>query len=138
MGSNGMSKIAKQQIAEVVVELLDKGLSLSRLTRAIAAYLVAQRRTKELDAIIRDITKFRANRGIRETTLTSAFPLDTATRESLKEIILQYYSGTKRLIMHERQDKSLVGGLRLETDDLRLDTSVHTQLQRLTHTAKSA
>jgi len=133
-----MSKIAKQQIAEVVVELLDKGLSLSRLTRAIAAYLVAQRRTKELDAIIRDITKFRANRGIRETTLTSAFPLDTATRESLKEIILQYYSGTKRLIMHERQDKSLVGGLRLETDDLRLDTSVHTQLQRLTHTAKSA
>ena len=138
MGSNGMSKITKQQIAEVVAELLDKGLSLSRLTRAIAAYLVAQRRTKELDAIMRDIIKFRASRGIRETTLTSAFPLDTATRESLKEIILQYYSGTKRLIVHEQQDKSLVGGLRLETDDLRLDISVHTQLQRLTHTAKSS
>ena len=60
----------RKRIAEVIAEKLDNGQSLKSLSREIAAYLLAEGRSKELDLIMRDVIRLRAEKGFIESSAT--------------------------------------------------------------------
>ncbi len=121
-----MSKPTKRDIALVICELSRKQ-SADKLAKTIADYLVQERRTGELDAIMREVLRQRHNKdGISEVTLSSAFPLSKKTKASIAALV-----GGKNVVINENIDTDLLGGVRVESNEEMLDLTVRTRLNRL-------
>jgi len=126
-----MSAPSRRELAEAILKLSDKKSS-QRLTESIAAYLVANRRTGELDAIMREVSRLREARdGVTEVTATSAHPMNDQLRRSIKSIL-----DSKKLIINEVVDAEVLGGVRLETSEELLDLTVRNRLNQLKAAAK--
>jgi F0F1-type ATP synthase delta subunit len=126
-----MSAPTRQELAEAILVLSDKK-SGHRLVEDVAAYLVANRRTGELDAIMREVARLREQRdGVTEVTATSAHRLNEAARQTIKKLL-----GTEKLTINEVVDAEVVGGVRLETSELLLDLTVRNRLNQLTAAGK--
>jgi F-type H+-transporting ATPase subunit delta len=116
----------RKELLEVVYEQAKSGDG-EHLAEALAAYLIAERRTKEVSALLRDLENLRLSRdGILEISVTSAHRLDDATRTAIKNLF-----EAKQVIIHEQQDPSILGGVKVRAHDKSLDYSVRTRLQRL-------
>jgi len=126
-----MTKANRRQIAQAVVSLIEQGMSSIQISNAVAAYVVAQRCTRELDAIMREVSSLRATKGIREATIISARELDDKVQNQLEKIVANNYSNTQKVISNKVIDPDMVGGVRLETDDLRLDMTIRNRLRYL-------
>jgi F-type H+-transporting ATPase subunit delta len=121
-----MAKPTKRQIAQAALELSGK-VSQAKLSKDLAAYLVAERRSGELDAIMRDLKTLRErSSGTQEVTVTTAFPASDKVKKQVKELL-----GGGRVIMNEVIDKSVIGGVRMEASDYYLDLTVRNRLNKL-------
>ncbi len=121
-----MNAPTRQELAEAILKLSDKQ-SAKRLSKAVAAYLMANRRTGELDAIMREIARLRETRDdVTEVTATSAHRLNDSARRTIKKLI-----GNEKLIINEVVDAEVLGGVRLEASEMLLDLTVRDRLNRL-------
>ena len=121
-----MAKPTKRQIAEAALALSDS-VSQAKLAKVLAAYLVAERRSGELDSIMRELKTLRERKdGIQEVTVTTAFPASDKVKKQLKELL-----GGGTVIMNEIIDKKVIGGVRLEASDYYLDLTVRNRLNKL-------
>lgn len=121
-----MSAPSRQELAEAILILSDK-MSDKKLTETVAAFLVENRRTSELDAIMREVSRQREQRdAVTEVTATSAFKLNDAARKTIKTLL-----GNNQLIINEVVDADVLGGVRLETSELQLDLTVRNRLNQL-------
>jgi F-type H+-transporting ATPase subunit delta len=119
--------MTKRRDLVLVVQKLLGSKDSKRLAESIAAYLLETRQSKNLGAILRDIETVRFNQdGILEVHVASARSLSEATLKSIKALF-----DAKHIIIHEEQDPSLLGGVKVRAHDQRLDYSVRTRLQRL-------
>ncbi len=125
------AKVSLFQIATVINKLLDGKLPLDEVAEIVAAYLVSERRTKELEGLMRKLLELRAQDGIYEAQASSAFELNELIRNQLEQIVKSSHDNVHRVVMHEQLDKSLLGGVRLETSDIQLDLSLQGKLQHL-------
>jgi F-type H+-transporting ATPase subunit delta len=64
--------------------------------------------------------------------LTSAVPVDDETQESISAALKRRFG--REIDLHFKLDENLVGGARLQADDLVIDGSVRTGLQKLAST----
>lgn len=92
--------------------------------------LAANERLSALPEIASLFETFRsAQEGIKEATIYSAFPLDTAQREALiGELEARFKT---RLTAEVVVDQSLIGGVKIVVGDQVLDTSVRGKLESL-------
>ena len=121
-----MSASTRKDVAKAVVFLSEKH-SGKRLSEMLAAYLVQNRRTGELDSIMREVMRQReAQDNITEVTATSAFRLNDATKKTISALL-----GGDRTIINEVIDPEMLGGVRLETSEKQLDLTVRNRLNRL-------
>lgn len=121
-----MAKPTKRQIAEAALAL-SGSVSQAKLAKVLAAYLVAERRSGELDAIMRELKTLRErNDGIQEVTVTTAFPASDSVKKQLTELL-----GGGTVIMNEVIDKKVIGGVRMEASDYYLDLTVRNRLNKL-------
>lgn len=133
-----MTKQNRRQVAEAIVSLIEQGLPIAKIAETVAAYAVTQRCTRELDVIMREVSGLRVNKGIREATITSARNLDEQVKTELEKIVANNYPNTQKVISNEVIEPDMVGGVRLETDDLRLDMTIRNRLRYLSQlTAKA-
>jgi len=127
-----MSKPNKKELAEVLYGFMKAPRSQHDLARDIAQYLVAERRTSDLDTVLRELERLRLERdGVLEAVTTSAAPLD----DKVKQLIRETFAAQDTRIL-ERHDKSLVGGVYVQAYDKHLDLSVRGKLHRLKNTVK--
>jgi F0F1-type ATP synthase delta subunit len=105
--------------------------ALRHLGREIAAYLLAEHRTGELDAIIRDILQYRADQGIVEVIAVTAFPFSSNVQADITAEVREQYPSAKQIIVSQRHDQTVVGGVRLEFANQQLDLSIRSKLNRL-------
>lgn len=118
---------SRKEIALAVQELLETSKDSKQLATAIAAYLLETRQTKDAGAILRDLEAVRFDKkGVLEIHVTSAHRLSEDTLKSIKALF-----DAKHIIIHEEQDPSLLGGVKVRAHDKRIDYSVRTRLQRL-------
>lgn len=123
---------SRQQIARAILEVIDDGGDRSGVARSIAGYLINEGRTKDLDSLMRDVMRLRAERGILEVTTTSAFPLADHVRAQIEDIARTMQSpDAQQVITSQNIDPSVLGGVRVETPTTLMDLTIRTRLNRL-------
>lgn len=121
-----MSRVSQKDIAKAIRNL-SRGMSNAKLAKVLASYLGRERRTGELDAILREVSRQReVEDGTLEVDLTSAFPLSDSTKRELTRSV-----EAKKVVVNETIDKNVIGGVRMETSKSVLDLTVRNRLQKL-------
>ena len=123
-----MAKFSRSSLTNYIVDNLDS----ADISSKVAAFLIDNGKTSDLDSILRDVTEAQAvKNGIVELTARSAFPLDAGTKESINDLVRAQYQGVKQIIIHEVIDKSAIGGVNLEFANANLDLTIRTKLNKL-------
>lgn len=126
--SAGFSRI---KLSEEIVNIINKDDN-SDLARKIAAYLIETGKTSELNSLSRDIMQARKSRdGIVELTAITSHKLSESLKESVKRTVQKISPNAKEIIINQKIDKSVIGGVRLEFANHLLDLSVSAKLNKL-------
>jgi F0F1-type ATP synthase delta subunit len=119
------------QVALVLSErTMSKTFNEARFSKEVAAYLLTTGRTGQLNSLVRDMTKQWAQHGIIEVTVISAHELDAKVISDIKAKTRQLYPDAKKIIINNRYEKDLIGGVRIELPDFQLDLSLRSKLDR--------
>jgi F0F1-type ATP synthase delta subunit len=123
-----MTKVGRRKLAAVLAERFAHAKDGQELEREVAAYLLAERRTGELESLLRDISQYRADQGHVEAEVVSAFPLSPVVKRDLEQVIRRAYPDAKQIILNDRIDPTVVGGVRLSLPNQQLDATVRAKL----------
>lgn len=132
-------RTARQQLAAVLGERTMKIRDPKRLRDEIAAFLLSDGHVHDIDLIMREVVQYRLTHGIVEATLVSAHPIDKRIHNDVEAILREHYPHAKAIVINERQDESVVGGVRIDMPGEQLDMSVQAKLntfKRLTSARK--
>ena len=103
----------------------------AKLAQETAAYLISERRTHELESLLRDLEQIQADdKGIVEVVARSAHPLNASERTEIERAIRSAYPAAKKIVITERLDADVLGGVRLELANQLLDLSIRSKLNR--------
>lgn len=123
-------KTSRSQITPAIADMTLKSGNAKKLSRDIAAYLLDENRTGELDSLMRDLVSYRADKGIVEVNVVSARELSAANKRDIEKLVHAEFKHAKQVIVNERVDASLIGGARLELVDRQLDLTVRSKLNK--------
>ena len=125
-----MSKTSRGSIAATVAnQTLKSGIS-KKLSHELAAYLLVEGRTSELDPLMRDVQALWAEAGYINATAISAHPINNQAKKKIHQTIAAAYPGAKTIVISEEHDNSVVAGVRIELSDRQLDLSIATKLNK--------
>lgn len=116
--------ILAEAIAKRTLDVQDSKL----LAHEIAAYLLTERRTNELESILRDIMQYRANHGDLEAEVVTAHNIQNDVLEEAKQLLHINYPNAKTIQVDGRMDASVIGGLRIDMPNQQLDMTVQNKL----------
>jgi F0F1-type ATP synthase delta subunit len=123
-------KARRTRIARLLADRTLKDGPSKRLSREVAAYLLSEGRTAELDSIVRDVQADWAEAGIIEVLASSAHPLTASVKADIKSQVRKLYPEAKRIIVTEVHDPDVIGGVRLNMAGRQLDLSVQAKLNK--------
>jgi F0F1-type ATP synthase delta subunit len=126
-----MAQTKRTELAEVIAEMLAKNQPTKQLSRQIAAYLVQEHQTKDLDAILRDVLTARAKSGVVEADITTAFPLSSGVRTEVQQLLKQEYPDARQFVLQESVEPEALSGIRIQTPDKQLDETARGKLENL-------
>ena len=126
------SKTSRRVLAQTVAsKLLAEPQKRKHWIQALAAFLVENRRTDEIDMLVNDISReLFLQKGELVVDVTSARPLTDDIRRELAAS-LKRATGANDVQLTEAVDPSLLGGLIARTPDAQLDASVRSKLKQL-------
>ncbi len=126
-----MAKLARSTLAQVMADKIDApGADVSALGQELAAYLLTEGRSGELNSLMRDIMQIRAERGTVEVTVRCANGLSEQVKADITREVQSLFPKAKIIIISEIHDDTMVGGIRLEFANQQLDLSVRAKLNR--------
>lgn len=127
------SKLSRRVIAQTIAEkLVAEPKRHSHWLKVLAAYLVDHKQADDIDLFVQDIAQaYFELTGELLVDVTSARKLTETIREELRRY-LKSVTGAKHVALTEHVDAGLLGGVIARTPGGVLDTSVKTQLKRLT------
>jgi F0F1-type ATP synthase delta subunit len=127
-----MAHLSRRRIADSAAKRIASGEPKTSVLREVAAYLIDSRRTRETELIARDIETALIDRGVIVGTVVSARKLTASAKEMIDSFVKHHYENVKTVVLRERVDESLIGGVRIELPDRQLDASVANTLDKLT------
>lgn len=129
-----MGRATTKELAEAVYELT-RDVQGQALSDRVAAYLVSQKRSKELNALSRQLEELRLERdNVVEVKIESAFPLNDAIRAQIAERLRPEFGAAQpALIYHESINTNLIGGVRVLALGRQLDITLKHTLDALRH-----
>lgn len=119
-------KLSRRKISAYVADQVKDGVIPETVLKEVGAYLYEERRLRELGLIVRAIEDALYERGIVIATVTSAQPLD----EQLRAIIIERINAGS-VYLREEVDPSVIGGLRLQTPEASMDSTLVHKLKGL-------
>lgn len=124
-----MNKSPRKEVAAFIAE---KSLAKNTtdLSKEVAAYLLSEGRTGELDSLLRDVMLARAERGVIDVNVVSKYDLTEQVRNEVRTQVRSLYPDAKRIELNEYQDDSVIGSIRVELADKQLDLSVQAKLNK--------
>lgn len=123
-------KVPRYQLAKIMSARTLGKSDPQTLSREIAAYLLAEGRTYELDSLLRDIMELRAEKGIMEVRAVSAFDLTPDLISEVREEVQMLYPNAAEIIISPTHDASVLSGVRLVFPNQLLDLSARAKLSR--------
>ena len=126
-----MNKVSRRSLARYAADRLLAGDSAPEVAKAVASVLVEDKRLNEAELLLADINFELESRGKVATALvTAANDLGDKLRIEIKSLVKKA-SKVDRVILNEQIDKSVIGGLRIETATRIWDKTVARQLNEL-------
>lgn len=123
-------KTPRLDIAGIIARrTLQRGIDRAE-TASIAAYLLEEGRTGELDSLLRDVQAAWANEGVVEVIASSAHELSSQVKQDIEAEARSIYKDAKRIIITAKLDPLVVGGVQLAFVDYHLDMSVAGELKK--------
>lgn len=122
-----MAKLSRRKVAAVLADELIAGHD---VTKKLAAYLIDTKRTRELSLFVRDIEAALAERGVLLADVESSHELTSETKDTITKF-LKHETGAKDVHLRQSVDPSLLGGVRIETPEQRLDSTLRHRLNQL-------
>jgi len=126
------SKLSRRVIARTVAsKLLAEPKARSHWLKVLAAYLVEQNLTEDIDLFVNDIAhELYEQSGHLLVDVTTARALGERLRAELKNV-LKDATNARHVELSEHTDHNLLGGLVARTPDGVMDISIRTQLKQL-------
>jgi len=126
-----MSKVSRRAISKYIATELATGKSSKKIAEKIAAYLVDSGKSSELDFLINDIYYELEKRGLLvNANITSAVELNNKIKSQITNQIKNVMSA-KEVSIENNIDKSVIGGLRVETSTRVWDDTISNKLSNL-------
>jgi F-type H+-transporting ATPase subunit delta len=119
-------------LAKVVAEKLSQEpRQAAKIAKSLAAYLVANKMTGQLEMLLGDIA-YELAREKRHVyaTVTTARKLDAGLKEQITRFLAKEFD-TKNIELVADIDPSLIGGAVITAPEVQLDASVRNKLRRL-------
>lgn len=135
--AQGMTASQRLDFANVIADMMDKTSQRTSLAKQIAAYLVAEHQTKELNSLMHDVMTARAKRGIVEADVTTARDLSSGLATQVQQLIKKEYPSAKRVVVQSTVNPEVLTGLRIQTADRQLDQTARGKLDRFEQSYKS-
>ena len=132
-------KQSRRKLAGTIADTTLKQGVHKRYAREVAAYLLSEGRTAELDSVLRDVQVTWAANGHVEVIAASAHPLTADTRQAIEREVKRVYPSAKRIVINSVGDSEVIGGVRLSLPEQQLDLSLEAKLNKfkqLTGTGK--
>lgn len=120
-----MSKITINELAIYAVEQLESDPSIKNLASKITAFLLEERRSRDMPAVLRAVDEELARRGSSQVTITSAHAVSEQAKKQLAELL-----EVKNPSFHEIIDLSVIGGVKARSGETEIDLTVKAKLQR--------
>lgn len=124
-------KLARRKLAAEVVRRLESGQPSNVVAREVAALLIDNNQTAEVNSLLRDVQELRAQKGVVEVTATSAYALTEEQRGEIEKVAREQYPRAKKVIIHHRQNPEVVGGISLSFPGASLDLTIRAKLNQL-------
>lgn len=126
-----MSKVSRRALAHFGAEQLLAGRSARQVAKQLAAALVDSNRINEAGFLLEDIAwELERRQELAVGQVTSAYPLSAKFKAELAKQ-LKSATGAKVVILKSSIDKSVMGGLRLQTAGRVWDSTVRRKLSAL-------
>ena len=123
-------KTSRLQLAGIIARrVLDRKFG-TRDAVSLAAYLLEERRTGDVDSLLRDVQAVWAESGYVEVVATSAHELTPQVVRDIEAEARKIYPEAKRIAVTARLDPEVVGGVRLDFAGHQLDLSIAARLQQ--------
>ena len=120
-----MSKITTNELAIFAVEQLESGTSTSNLATRISAFLLEERRSRDMPVVLRAIDEELSRRGASQVMITSAHAVSETIKKQLAELL-----EVKNPVFSEIIDPSVIGGVKARSGESEIDLTVRGRLNR--------
>ncbi len=122
--------MTRREIAKQVAPLLLEGKNTKKLIKQLAALLVDEGKTKEVDLMVNDIAVEMERLGHSSVEVRSAHKLSPQVLNDLKKTVKEL-TKVDSVTLNETIDQSLIGGLIAASPTVEIDLSVRTKLKAL-------
>ena len=120
----------RSELADVVASsTLKKGAS-RKYTRDLAAYLLDNHLTGEVDSLMRDVQALWAKSGHLEVLTSSAHPLTDSIKSEIRRQVKKAAPKASTIVVTEVYDEQVIGGVRINLPGRQLDLSIEAKLNR--------
>lgn len=120
-----MAKISINELAEYAVNQLETGAQAPALAKQLAAYLLQERRSRDMPAIMRAIDVELASRGSDQVVITSAHETSQEVKQQIAQLL-----GAKNPIFSQVIDPNVIGGVKARSGESEIDMTVRGRLNR--------
>jgi F0F1-type ATP synthase delta subunit len=120
-----MSKITTNELAKYVVEQLESGVEAPALAEQLSAFLLEERRTRELPAILRAVDLELSRRGSDQIVITAAHETSSEVKKKISELL-----GVENPVFTEVIDRGVIGGVKARSGETEIDLTVRGRLNR--------
>ena len=129
-----MIRLSRRLLAEYTAEQLVKGANVGRLAHEIVSVMAQDNRLSEAELLLADIDYYLESRGkVASAQMISAHELSEKIQSEVKNLVRRA-TNVEQVILKPLINKSVIGGLRIETATRVWDTTVSRQLRDLKET----
>lgn len=120
-----MGNISTHELAKYAVDQIESGASVSFLSEQLAAYLIEERRSRDMPALMRAIDKEFSLRGSNQVVVTSVHSTTAEIKNQLAKLL-----EVDNPVFSEVIDKSVIGGVKARSGETEVDLTVRGRLNR--------
>ena len=120
-----MSKITTSELAKYAVEQLESGIKAPALAHQLAAFLLDERRSRDMPAVMRAIDEELASRGSPQVVVTAVHEVSEQTKKQLAELL-----AVTNPVFSEVIDTSVIGGIKARSGESEIDLTVRGRLNK--------
>jgi F0F1-type ATP synthase delta subunit len=125
------TKVSRRLVVEKVVDLIEQRGELGSSAKLLAAYLIDNQQTRQLELYLRDIRRTLAERyGLVSVDVTSAHTLSRQLKQEIKDFIIQQTAARDVEVIDTIQP-DLISGVVISTTDAVYDGSLKNRIKKL-------